>query len=152
MVNMCVKFNDHRCKGKDVMCQLQFFSNNCIVTLTSDLLTPISLGHILNSWGVCVWSLKMSTMRPGQHREPAGIYTSLWRKRIFHGVMVRIGKVEPKGWPVRSGPSSSEIQIAGLPVGFHFSYSHQWPRDYFSCQSSLIDNLRPQINVFYTFT
>ena len=41
-------------------------------------------------------------------------------KRIVHGVMVRIGKVEPEGWPVRSGPSFSEVQIIGLPEGSTF--------------------------------
>ena len=34
--------------------------------------------------------------------------------------MVRIGKVEPEGWPVRSGPSFSEVKITGLPEGSTF--------------------------------
>ena len=33
-----------------------FFSNPCIVTLTFDLLTPKSIGSILDSWGDCMWS------------------------------------------------------------------------------------------------
>ena len=35
------------------------FSNLCIVTLTFDLLTSKSIGHILDSWGVCMWSFMM---------------------------------------------------------------------------------------------
>ena len=31
----------------------------CIVTLTFDLLTSKSIGHILDSWGVCMWSFMM---------------------------------------------------------------------------------------------
>ena len=38
-------------------------------------------------------------------------------KRIFHGVMVRIGKVEPEGRAVRSGPDLSKVQITGLSEG-----------------------------------
>ena len=33
-----------------------FFSNPCIVTLTFDLLTPKSIGSILDSWGDCMLS------------------------------------------------------------------------------------------------
>ena len=33
---------------------------------------------------------------------------------------MRIGKVEPEGWPVRSGPSCREVQIRGLPEGSTF--------------------------------
>ena len=65
-------------------------------------------------------------------------------KRIFHGVMVRIGKVEPEGWPVRSGPSFSEVQITGLPEGSTFPILANDPViDYFSCLSTLIDHLTP---------
>ena len=32
------------------------FSNHCIVTLTFDILTPTSIGHILDSLGVFVLS------------------------------------------------------------------------------------------------
>ena len=34
-------------------------------------------------------------------------------KRIFHRVIVRIGKAELEGWPVRSGLSFSEVQVTG---------------------------------------
>ena len=47
-------------------------------------------------------------------------YMYIQIKRIFHGIMVRIGKVEPEGWPVRSGPSFSEVQKTGLPEGSTF--------------------------------
>ena len=49
-----------------------------------------------------------------------GNLVQLGIKRIFHGVMVRIGKVEPEGWPARSGPSFSDVQITGLPEGSTF--------------------------------
>ena len=66
------------------------------------------------------------------------------KKRIFHGVMVTIGKVEPEGWPVRSGPSFSEVQITGLPEGSTFPILANDPViDYFSCLSTLIDRLTP---------
>ena len=48
------------------------------------------------------------------------IVIEIWIKRIFHGVMVRIEKVEPEGWPVRSGPSFCEGQITGLYEGSTF--------------------------------
>ena len=35
------------------------YSSLCIVTLTFDLLTSKSIGHILDSWGVCMWSFMM---------------------------------------------------------------------------------------------
>ena len=67
------------------------------------------------------------------------LLTSNWRiKRIFHGVMVRIGKVEPEGWPGRSGPSFSEVQITCLPEGSTFPILTNDPViDYFSCLSTL---------------
>ena len=34
--------------------------------------------------------------------------------------MVRIGKAEPEGKPVTSGPGLSEVQITGLPEGSTF--------------------------------
>ena len=53
--------------------------------------------------------------------KPDVVHARRWKiKRIFRGVMVRIGKVEPEGWPVRSGPSFSEVQITGLPKGSTF--------------------------------
>ena len=59
------------------------------------------------------------------------------KKRIFHGVIVRIGKVEPEGWPVRSGPSFSEVQITGLPEGSTFPILTNDPvMDYYSCLST----------------
>ena len=36
-------------------------------------------------------------------------------RRIFHMVMVRIGKGKPEGIPVRSGSRSIEVHITGLP-------------------------------------
>ena len=54
MGSLHVKFHDDRCKGKAVMRQETIFSNLCIVTLTFDLLTSKSIGHILDSWGVCM--------------------------------------------------------------------------------------------------
>ena len=56
MGRLHVKFHDDRCKGKAVMRREPFFSNLCIVTLTFDLLTSKSIGHILASWEVCMWS------------------------------------------------------------------------------------------------
>ena len=86
-------------------------------------------------------------------RETYAFYCLIYIKRIFHGVMVRIGKVEPEGWPARSGPSFSEVQITGLPEGSTFPILTNDPViDYFSCLSTLIDHLTPQLNVFYTFT
>ena len=49
-----MKFHDDRCKGKAVYAPETIFSNLCIVTLTFDLLTSKSIGHILASWGVCM--------------------------------------------------------------------------------------------------
>ena len=39
-------------------------------------------------------------------------------KRIFHRVMVMMGKVEPEEWPVRSGQSCREVQITSLLIIF----------------------------------
>ena len=80
-------------------------------------------------------------------------YFFIEKKRIFHGVMVRIGKVEPEEWPVRSGPSFSKVQITGLPEGSAFPILTNDPViDYFSCLSTLIDHFTPQLKVFYMFT
>ena len=54
-----MKFHDDGCKGKAVMRRKTIFSNLCIVTLTFDLLTSKSIGHILASWGVCMLSFMM---------------------------------------------------------------------------------------------
>ena len=67
-----------------------------------------------------------------------------WIKRIFHGVMVRIEKVEPEGRRVRSGQSLSKVQITGLPEGSTFPNLTNDPViDYFSCLSTFIDHLTP---------
>ena len=97
----------------------------------------------------------VSNVLPGLLRDydANDIYNADETKRIFHGVMVRIGKVEPEGWPVRSGPSFSEVQITGLPEGSTFPILANDPViDYFSCLSTLIYHLTPQLNVFCTFT
>ena len=51
-------------------------------------------------------------------------------KRIFHGVMVMLGEVEPEVWNVRSGPSFSEVQITGIFLVFNSPFPHQWPCDW----------------------
>ena len=74
-------------------------------------------------------------------------------KRIFHGVMMRIEKVEPEGRPVRSWPSFSEVQIPGFPEGSTFPILTNDPMiDYFSCLITFIDHLMPWLNNFYMFT
>ena len=59
MESLHVKFHDDRCKGKAVMRRKPFLSNLCIVTLTFNFLTLKSVGHILDSWGDCMWSFMM---------------------------------------------------------------------------------------------
>ena len=60
MGSLHVKFHDDRCKGKACSYAPEtIFSNLCIVTLTFDLWTSKSIGHILASWGVCMWSFMM---------------------------------------------------------------------------------------------
>ena len=72
------------------------------------------------------------------------------KKIIFHGIMVRIWKVEPEGRPVRSG--LCEVQIIGLPEGSTFPiFSNDPVIDYFSCLSTFFDNLKPLLDVFYVF-
>ena len=46
-------------KRESIYAPETIFSNLCIVTLTFDLLTSKSIGHILDSWGVCMWSFMM---------------------------------------------------------------------------------------------
>ena len=59
--------------------------------------------------------------------------------RIFHRFMLGIGKVEPEGWPFRSGSSFSKVQITGLPEGSTFPILTNDPLiDYFSCLSTWI--------------
>ena len=59
MGSLYAKFHDDRCKGESSYAPETSFSNLCIVTLTFDLLTSKSIGHILDSWGVCMWSFMM---------------------------------------------------------------------------------------------
>ena len=60
MGSLHVKFHDDRCKEKAVMRRKPFsVMYALIVTLTLDLLTSKSIGHILDSWGVCMWSFMM---------------------------------------------------------------------------------------------
>ena len=39
------------------------FSNQCIVTLTFEILTKKSKEHILNSWSVCMWSFMITGLK-----------------------------------------------------------------------------------------
>ena len=64
MGSLCVKFHDGGCKGKGIMQHKPFSVIFCIVTLTFDLLTPKSLGYILNSWGVCVIDVRTERVIP----------------------------------------------------------------------------------------
>ena len=45
------------------MRQITVFTNQCIVTLTFDLMTQKPIGHILNPWGVFVWSFIMEGVK-----------------------------------------------------------------------------------------
>ena len=58
MGSLHVKFHDDRCKGKAVMRRKPFSVIYALwpwpLTLTSK-----SIGHILASWGVCMWSFMM---------------------------------------------------------------------------------------------
>ena len=56
MGNLHVKFHDDRCKGKAVMRRKPF---SVIYALWPWPLTSKSIGHILASWGVCMWSFMM---------------------------------------------------------------------------------------------
>ena len=47
------------CTMSIIHVKVNHFSNLCIVTLTLDLFTSKSIGHILDSCGVCVWSFMM---------------------------------------------------------------------------------------------
>ena len=53
MRSLHVKFHDDRCKGKAVMHRKPF---SVIYALSPWPLTSKSIGHILASWGVCMWS------------------------------------------------------------------------------------------------
>ena len=50
---LSMMFYECMCKRKVIM-RKNILSNRCIVTLTFDLLTPKSIGHILNSLGAFV--------------------------------------------------------------------------------------------------
>ena len=66
-------------------------------------------------------------------------WQTVWRRKmkIFNGVMVRIGKVEPWRWPFRSG---TKVPITGFSQGSTFPILTNGPViDYFSCPSTLID-------------
>ena len=56
MGSLCMKFNDDRCKGKAIMWHKRFSVINALWPWSW---TPKSIGHILDSWGVFVWSLMM---------------------------------------------------------------------------------------------
>ena len=55
------------------------FSNLCIVTLTFDLLSSKSIGHILASWGVCMWSfMDRYKGKTVMRRKPFSVIYALW--------------------------------------------------------------------------
>ena len=56
MGSLCMKFHDDRCKRKAIMRHKPF---SVISALWPSPLTPKSIGHILNSWGVFNWSFMM---------------------------------------------------------------------------------------------
>ena len=65
--------------------------------------------------------------------------------------MVKIGKVEPEGRPVRSGPSFSEVRITGLPKGSIFPILTNDPViDNFSCLSTFLDNFSA-VEILWSF-
>ena len=69
--SLCVKFmmigvkRKHLCTGI-ILPNLATFSYQCMVTLTFDLLTTKSIGHILNLSGVCLCSVMMICVK-GRH-------------------------------------------------------------------------------------
>ena len=63
MGSLHVKFHDNRCKGKAVMRRKPF---SVIYALWPWLLTSKSIGHILASWGVCIWSFMMICVKGKQ--------------------------------------------------------------------------------------
>ena len=56
MGSLHLQFHEDRCKGKAVMCRKPF---SVIYALWPWPLTWKSIGHILDSWGVCMWSFMM---------------------------------------------------------------------------------------------
>ena len=82
-----VKFCNDRWKGiqqlcidNKFQCKIQKKNNQIIVTLTFDLLTPKSIGHILDSLGVCVWSFIIIGVRGGG--------TIMHQKNIFWNLCI----------------------------------------------------------------
>ena len=63
MGSLHVKFHDDRCKGKAVMHWKPF---SVIYVLWPWPLTSKSIGHILASWGVCMWSFMMIVVKGKQ--------------------------------------------------------------------------------------
>ena len=76
MRSKCMKFHDHRWITGSVMVQKPFTINNAM-TLTFDLLTPISIGHILDSWGASAWSFMII----------GGLQSQLWSGNCFQSSM-----------------------------------------------------------------
>ena len=63
MGRLHMKFHDDRCKGKAVMRRKPF---SVIYALTLTLLSSKSIGHILVSWAVCMWSFMMIDVKGKQ--------------------------------------------------------------------------------------
>ena len=137
------------------MCGTYMFSNfktaSCTIYLCSFRLGSARARYQIIDLSFCLLG-PIQPLFKNLFPRPVQVHVQWLIKIIFHGVMVRIGKVKPKGWSVRSGPSFSEVQITGLPEGSTFPMLTNDPViDYFSCLSTLIDHLTPQLNVFYTF-
>ena len=65
--NLYLKLYECRCiKRESNYAPKTIFNNQCIVTLTFDLLTPKPVRHILNSWGVFVWSFIITGVKRKQ--------------------------------------------------------------------------------------
>ena len=72
MVSKCMKFHDHRLITESVIVRKPFSNKPCAMTLTFDLLTSKSIGRILDSWWVSVWSFMIigwlqSQLSSGNH-------------------------------------------------------------------------------------
>ena len=77
MGSLHVKFHDDRCNGKAVMRRKPF---SVIYALWPWPLTSKSIGHILDSWGVCMWSFMMIGVKGKQlcARKPFSVIYALW--------------------------------------------------------------------------
>ena len=73
--NLCVKFDECRCKGKAVMHQKPF---SIINALWPWPLTPKSIGHILDSWAVFAWSFMMIGVKAVTRHKQFSIINALW--------------------------------------------------------------------------